>query len=160
MVGATVATLQLLQCNLPINYKPGCSKIHQNLLAKVGRSPLAYCAVMAVICQRSPQPLHKLPQSRKWKPSHRKIRRIWRASFYIDGCGTLRTVALRRPVFKQKKVSATISLSLNYCSISWHCPFKVIPFLNFGAVSSCGNHTVSQNRFQQSKTTYRQITVI
>jgi hypothetical protein len=27
------------------------------------------------------------------------VRRISRTSFYIDGCGTLRTVALRRPIF-------------------------------------------------------------
>jgi hypothetical protein len=41
----------------------------------------------------------------KLKPSHSKIRRIWRTSFYIDGCVTLRTVTLRRPTFKQKKGS-------------------------------------------------------
>jgi hypothetical protein len=46
--------------------------------------------------------------------SRGKIRRIWRASFYIDGCVTLRAVALRRPIFKQKKRSATIILGLNY----------------------------------------------
>jgi hypothetical protein len=46
-----------------------------------------------------------------------KIRRIWWISFHIDGCGTLRTVALRRPIFKQKKGFATISLGLNYCSM-------------------------------------------
>jgi hypothetical protein len=44
------------------------------------------------------------------KPSRGKIRRIWRTSFYIDECGTLWTVALRWPIFKQKKGSATISL--------------------------------------------------
>jgi hypothetical protein len=30
---------------------------------------------------------------------------------------TLQSVALRRPIFKQKKGSATISLDLNYCSM-------------------------------------------
>jgi hypothetical protein len=38
--------------------------------------------------------------------------------FNIDGCGTLRTVALRRPIFEQEKGSATISLGLNYCSMA------------------------------------------
>jgi hypothetical protein len=38
--------------------------------------------------------------------SRSKIRRIWWISFHIDGCGTLRTVALRRPIFKQKKGSS------------------------------------------------------
>jgi hypothetical protein len=46
-----------------------------------------------------------------------RSRRILRSSFYIDGCVTLRAVALRWQVFKQKKGSATISLGLNYCSM-------------------------------------------
>jgi hypothetical protein len=42
---------------------------------------------------------------------------------YING--TLRTVALRWPIFKQKKGSATISLGLNYCSMgSSLSPFR------------------------------------
>jgi hypothetical protein len=49
--------------------------------------------------------------------SRSKIRQIWRTSFYIDGCGTLRTVALRRPIFQQKKRPTTISSGLNYCSL-------------------------------------------
>jgi hypothetical protein len=51
-------------------------------------------------------------------------------SFYIDGCGTLRTVALRRPIFKPKKGSATISLGLNYCSMGLsQPPFRdTVPF--------------------------------
>jgi hypothetical protein len=37
---------------------------------------------------------------------------------YIDVCAcTLRTVAFRRPTFKQKKGSATISLGLYNCSM-------------------------------------------
>jgi hypothetical protein len=40
--------------------------------------------------------------------SHSEIRRIWWISFHIDGCGTLRTVALRRLIFKQKKGSSTL----------------------------------------------------
>jgi hypothetical protein len=57
--------------------------------------------------------------------SRSKIRRIWRTSVYIDGCGTLRTVALSRPIFKQKKGSATISLGLNYCCMgSSHSPSR------------------------------------
>jgi hypothetical protein len=59
---------------------------------------LAYRSVTAAICQRSPKPLNELPQ------------------FYIVRCGTLWTVALRRPIFKQNKGSATISLGLNYSS--------------------------------------------
>jgi hypothetical protein len=56
-------------------------------------------------------------------PSRSKIRRIWRTSFYIEGCGTLQTVALRWPIFKQKKGSTNISLGRNYCSMgSSHLP--------------------------------------
>jgi hypothetical protein len=46
------------------------------------------------------------------KPSHSKIRRIWRTGFYIDECATVQTVALKRPIFKWKKGFATISLGL------------------------------------------------
>jgi hypothetical protein len=46
-----------------------------------------------------------------------KIRRIWRTCFYIDGCAIVRTVALKWPIFKQKKGCTTISIGLNYCSI-------------------------------------------
>jgi hypothetical protein len=37
------------------------------------------------------------------KSSRIKIRRIWKTSVYIEGCVTLRTVALRHPIFEQKK---------------------------------------------------------
>jgi hypothetical protein len=50
----------------------------------------------------------------KKKPSRSKIRRIWRYGFYIDGCATVRTIVLRRAIFKQKKGFATISLGLIY----------------------------------------------
>jgi hypothetical protein len=40
-----------------------------------------------------------------------------RTSFYINGCVTLQTVALRQPIFKQKKVSVTISLGIHYCTM-------------------------------------------
>jgi hypothetical protein len=79
--------------------------------------PLVYRAVTAAICQRSPQPLCELPLSANYHPSSGKIRRIWRTSFCIDGSVTLLTGALRRPIFKQKKGSAIISLGLNYCSM-------------------------------------------
>jgi hypothetical protein len=39
-----------------------------------------------------------------------------------DGFGTLRTVALRWPIFKPKKGPATISLGLNYCSMGLSQP--------------------------------------
>jgi hypothetical protein len=44
------------------------------------------------------------------------------SQFLHDGCGTLRTVALRRPIFKPKKGSSTISLGLNYYSIGLSQP--------------------------------------
>jgi hypothetical protein len=63
--------------------------------------------------------------------------------FYIDGCGTLQTVALRWPIFKQKKGSATISLGLNYCSMglshSLSCdtvPLNLFPFVVFAYLSN------------------------
>jgi hypothetical protein len=86
---------------------------------------LAYCGRHSPICQRM---LLDMPQSGKAMPSCSKIRRILRTTFYIDGCITLRTVALRRPIFK---VCVTISSGLNFCSmgssqptILWHCPFN------------------------------------
>jgi hypothetical protein len=46
-------------------------------------------------------------------PSRSKIRRIWWISFTSMDC----CFKLKRPIFKQKKGSATISLGLNYCSM-------------------------------------------
>jgi hypothetical protein len=46
------------------------------------------------------------------KPRSSKIHQIWRTGFYIDKCATIRTVALRQTIFKQKKGFATISLGL------------------------------------------------
>jgi hypothetical protein len=76
---------------MPADLKPGRSKICR--LWHIGQSPLAYRTVTAAICQRSPQPWC-------W---------IWRTSFNNDGCVTLWTFALKWPIFKQKKRSATIS---------------------------------------------------
>jgi hypothetical protein len=42
------------------------------------------------------------------------MRQISGTSLNIDQYVILRTVALRRPIFKQKKAPATISLGLNY----------------------------------------------
>jgi hypothetical protein len=42
--------------------------------------------------------------------------------FYIDGGGTLQTVALRWLIFKLKKGFTTISVSLNYCSMGLSQP--------------------------------------
>jgi hypothetical protein len=39
-----------------------------------------------------------------------KTRQIWRTSFYISGCFTQRTIALSRPIFKQKKGFAKLLL--------------------------------------------------
>jgi hypothetical protein len=41
-------------------------------------------------------------------PSLRKFRQIWRTGFYIDGCVTVRTTALRQVICKRKKEFATI----------------------------------------------------
>jgi hypothetical protein len=59
-------------------------------------------------CQESPK---------DQMPSCSKIRRIRRPCFNIDGCATLWTITLKRPIFKQKKGFANISLGLNYCSM-------------------------------------------
>jgi hypothetical protein len=93
----------------------------QWLLWHIGQSPLgrrlAYRGHHSAICQQSAQTLPKVPQSANWMPSRSKICWISWISFHIDGCGTLRTVALRRPIFRQKKGSAAISLGLNFCSM-------------------------------------------
>jgi hypothetical protein len=46
----------------------------------------------------------------------------WTTSFYINGCGALRTVTLRRALFNPKKGSETISLGMNYCSMGLSQP--------------------------------------
>jgi hypothetical protein len=66
--------------------------------------------------------LPDMPQSGKKKPSRSKIRQIWRTSFYINGFVTLRTVALRRPIFEHKEGCSTIDLGLNYCSMGSYQP--------------------------------------
>jgi hypothetical protein len=38
------------------------------------------------------------------KPSHSKIRRIWRIGFYINGCATVRNVALECEFLTEKRV--------------------------------------------------------
>jgi hypothetical protein len=58
-------------------------------------------------------------------PRDRTSRWIWRTSFYNDGCttGTVRTVALRRAIFKQKEGFGTISLCIPYYSVVlFHTP--------------------------------------
>jgi hypothetical protein len=54
-------------------------------------------------------------QSQGSRPSLSKIHCIWRTCFYIDGCATVRTVALKWPILKQRKGCATVRLGLNYC---------------------------------------------
>jgi hypothetical protein len=51
-----------------------------------------------------------------WTPNLSKIRRIWEPWFYIYRGTTLWTVALKRPIFKRKKVFANLSLGLIYHS--------------------------------------------
>jgi hypothetical protein len=51
------------------------------------------------------------------QPSRSKICRIWRSGFYIDGCTTVRTVALSRANLKWKTGFATISSGQIYHSM-------------------------------------------
>jgi hypothetical protein len=67
-------------------------------------------SLLSTICQGT---LRDMPKSGEYTPSLSKIRRIWRTCFYIDGCATVRTVALKWPIFKKKKGFATISLLLH-----------------------------------------------
>jgi hypothetical protein len=62
-----------------------------------------------------------------------KIRRIRIPCFNIDGCAILWTVALKRPIFKQKKGFANISLGLNYCSMgsSWQRSRDTVPLTRY-----------------------------
>jgi hypothetical protein len=65
--------------------------------------------------------------------SRSKIRRIRRPSFNINGCATLWTVALKRPIFKRKKGFATISLRLNNCTMgsSWPRSRDTVPLITY-----------------------------
>jgi hypothetical protein len=75
-------------------------------------SPLVYCAA---ICQVSPNRCRNCQHSPiDLKPGHSKIHQIWRTSFYINGCTTVQTVALRPAIFKRKKwVCARLNLALS-----------------------------------------------
>jgi hypothetical protein len=69
---------------------------------------------------------------------------IWQSQgtcFYIDGCASVRTVALKLPIFKQKKRRATISLGLNYCSIgSSQPPFRdTVPLILYNIMAGNSN---------------------
>jgi hypothetical protein len=75
---------------------------------------LTYRSCLSAICQGT---LRDMPKSGKLTPSLSKIRRIWRTCFYIDGCATVPTIALKWPIFEQKKGRATICSGLNYCSM-------------------------------------------
>jgi hypothetical protein len=75
---------------------------------------LAYRSRLSAICQGTVRDMPKLEKS---TPILSKIRQIWRTCFYIDGCATVRTIALKWPIFEQKKGPATICLGLNYCSM-------------------------------------------
>jgi hypothetical protein len=60
-------------------------------------------------------PIH-LTENLNWTPNLCKIRRIWEPWFYIYRGTTLWTVPLKRPIFKQKKGFANLSLGLIYHS--------------------------------------------
>jgi hypothetical protein len=87
-----------------------------NKTANVGSSRHCLCnlAISQPPQSNMPRDLRDMPKS---APSLSKICRIWRTCFYIEGCDTVQTVALKWPIFKQKKGCATISLGLNYCSM-------------------------------------------
>jgi hypothetical protein len=61
---------------------------------------LAYRSRLSVTRQGT---LRDMSKSGKWLPSLSEIRQIWRTCFYIDGCATVRTVALKCPTLTQKK---------------------------------------------------------
>jgi hypothetical protein len=102
---------------MPIDKEPGCSKIRQNLPA------VAYPAKILGIsrCDGPDMPM-VTPNIERIATVVEINAESWQnplnleKQFYIDGCGTLRTIALRRPIFKQKKGSVTKSLGQNYCS--------------------------------------------
>jgi hypothetical protein len=56
-------------------------------------------------------PIH-LTENLNWTPNLGKICRIWETWFYINRGTTLWTVALKRPIFKQKKGVANLNLGL------------------------------------------------
>jgi hypothetical protein len=85
-----------------------------NNMANVGSSRHCLCNLLSAICQGT---LRDMPKSGKLTPSLSKIHWIWRTCFYIDGCATVRTVALKWQIFKQKKGCAAICWGLNYCSM-------------------------------------------
>jgi hypothetical protein len=118
MVGVTIGVSWLSQRDMPIDYQPGRSKIRQNLPA------VAYRAKSLGILRSDGRDMPTVAPTisriatvgEEEAESYSTIRR-YRTSFCIDGCGTLQSFALRRPIFKQKKGSATISLGLNYYSM-------------------------------------------
>jgi hypothetical protein len=129
IVGATVGVSLTSQRDMPIDEKPGRSKIRQNLPA------VAYRAKSLGIsrCEGHNMPtdaqtiariatIVELEANSFQNPPDLENRFLHRRMWYST---SLRTVALRRPIFKQKKVSATISLGLNYCSMgSSLSPFR------------------------------------
>jgi hypothetical protein len=133
-VSPTVAFAQWL--GRPLAYRGSYSLICQGTLPNMPQladfggfyynsapNPLAHRAVTAVICNRRTNLCANRQHSpMDCKPSHSKIRRIWWTGFYIVGCTTVRTVALRRPIYKWKKGFATISLGLIYHSMALSQP--------------------------------------
>jgi hypothetical protein len=96
---------------MPTDLKPGRNKICQNLPA------VGYRAKPLGILRFDDCNMPMVIPTNVRMATVSKISRIWRTSFYINGCVTLWTVALRRQIFKQKKGFATISLGLKYCSM-------------------------------------------
>jgi hypothetical protein len=138
-VGATVGISRLSQRNMPIDMKLGCSKIWQNLPSV----PYQVKPLGLLHCDGRDMPtftptIVRMATVGNLKPSRSKIHQIWRTSFYIFVCVTLWTVALRRAIFKQKKGSATISSSLNYCSMgSSQSPSRDSVPLSYRGVYQC-----------------------
>jgi hypothetical protein len=121
----------------------------------------AFHAVTSAICQRSPQPLRELlTLGNGYMQSHSKICRIWRPCFNIDGCATLWTVALKRPIFKRKKKFANICL--NYCSMGSSWPrsrdtVPLTPVLDYSSRCVASLSTVPDKRWQLSNSTWQQL---
>jgi hypothetical protein len=75
----------------------------------------AVCKIRAAICHWD---------NPNWNPSPSKTRRIWEPWFYIYRGTNLWTVALKRPIFKQKKGFANLSFGLLLCSEALSQPWS------------------------------------
>jgi hypothetical protein len=81
---------------------------------------------------------------------------VWRTSFYIIGCVTLRTVALRPAIFKQEEGFATISFGRIYHSMFLSQPpsHDIVPLIfvecnQYRIFSTFGIHKIFDSRQEQ-----------